>query len=236
MEIFAHRGLCSIYPENTILAFEKALEYDIAGIETDVQLSKDGVPVIIHDEFLDRTTNAKGFVKDRTLAELKELNAGVLFGMDCKIPTLEELFIALKGRDLVINLELKTSIFEYQGIEEKTLELIKKYGREKDVIISSFNHETLVRFKKLNSGIKLGALLESHLIDAEEYVKKNGFDAIHPLFTICTKEKVQKAHDLGLKVNAWTCDWEEYMRIFESTGIDVMMTNCCDKFCKKYEK
>ncbi|WP_290369680.1 glycerophosphodiester phosphodiesterase family protein, partial [Peribacillus simplex] len=141
--IFAHRGSAGTHPENTMSAFKEAARVGADGIETDVQLSKDGEVVIIHDEKLDRTTNASGYVKDRTLMELKTLNASAThkgkLGKE-KIPTLEELFIWLYDNQLFCNIELKNTLFLYPGLEEKVIRLIRTYEMEERVILSSFNH------------------------------------------------------------------------------------------------
>ncbi len=233
MRIFAHRGLSSIYPENTLLAFSKAMEYKIDGIETDVQMTKDGELVIFHDEMLARTTNGKGFLRDYTLEELKKLNANNKMDYEVEIPTLDEFLALVEGSGLTINLELKTSIFEYDGIEEKTLELIKKHNLEDNVIISSFNHQSLVRMKKIDPNIKCGVLTGDVLIDGEKYVKEHGFEAFHPLFVYCTKERVELAHSLGIAMNVWTVDWKEQFDMMKDVGVDVVMTNRCQDFCEK---
>ena len=140
---FAHRGFSGKYPENTLLAFEKAVEAQTDGIELDVQLTKDGEIVIIHDETIDRTTNGKGLVVDYTYEELEKFDASYIytgqFGFN-KIPTLREYFNLIKDTNIITNIELKTGINEYQGIEEKVYNLIKEFQLEDRVIISSFNH------------------------------------------------------------------------------------------------
>ena len=139
---FAHRGFSGKYPENTMLAFEKAIEVGADGIELDVQLTKDGEIVIIHDETIDRTTDGKGYVIDYTYEELSKFEASYIYrgkvGFN-KIPTLKEYFELVKDLDFITNIELKTGINEYLGIEEKVYQLIKEYKLEKKVIISSFN-------------------------------------------------------------------------------------------------
>ena len=140
---FAHRGFSGKYPENTMLAFEKAVEAGADGIELDVQLTKDGEIVIIHDETIDRTTDGKGFVADYTYEELKKFDASYIYtgkmGFN-KIPALREYFEFVKDKNIVTNIELKTGINEYFGIEEKVWGLIKEYNLAEKIIISSFNH------------------------------------------------------------------------------------------------
>ena len=121
---FAHRGFSGKYHENTLLAFEKAVEAGADGIELDVQLTKDGEVVIIHDETIDRTTDGKGFVADYTYDELKKIDASYIYknhyGFN-KIPTLKEYFTLIKDTKIITNIELKTGINEYLGIEKKFL-------------------------------------------------------------------------------------------------------------------
>lgn len=192
---FAHRGFSGNYPENTMLAFKKAVDVGVDGIELDVQLTKDGIPVIIHDETLDRTTNGQGYVVDFTYDELSKLDASYKFQSHTlinKIPTLDEYLNYIKDYKVVTNIELKTSINEYLGIEEKVLELIKKYNLEDRIIISSFNHYSILRFKKLAPNIKCGFLTESWLIDAGEYIKKNNIECYHPHFKNLTSEVIEE--------------------------------------------
>lgn len=233
MKIFAHRGLSSVYPENTLLAFSKAMEYKIDGIETDVQMTKDGELVIFHDERIARTTNGHGFIKDYTLDELKKFNANNRMDYQVEIPTLEEFLSLVENSDITINLELKTSIFEYDGIEKKTLDLIRKHNMEERIIISSFNHQSLLRMKALAPEITCGVLTGDVLIDGEEYVKSHGFEAFHPMFVYCTKERVSLAHELGIAMNVWTVDWKEQFDMLKEMGVDVIMTNRCHEFCEK---
>ena len=148
MRVFAHRGYSGKYPENTMLAFREAEKTGADGIELDVQLTKDGEIVIIHDETLERTTTGTGWVKDHTLAELKALDASIIKGTAYspeRIPTLEEYCRWVKDTKLVTNIELKTSIVYYPEIEEKTAEMVKAFGLEDRMIFSSFNHLSIVR-------------------------------------------------------------------------------------------
>ncbi len=139
---FAHRGFKGKYPENTMLAFNKAIEAGADGIEFDVHLSKDGEIVIIHDETLERTTDGSGLVGEKTLDQLKNLNASKAYPdyQVQRILTLSEYFDFAKDYDIITNIELKTSIIDYPGIEEKVYKVIKEYNLAEKVIISSFNH------------------------------------------------------------------------------------------------
>ena len=161
MKNFAHRGFSGQYPENTMLAFKKAWEAGADGIELDVQMTKDGQVVVIHDEKVDRTTNGSGNVRDLTLAELRKLDASYIYtgkmGVN-PVPTFEEYCAWVAGTDLVTNIELKTGVYPYPGIEAKVWELIQKYHLENKVIISSFNHYSILRMKELAPELPYGLL------------------------------------------------------------------------------
>ena len=130
---YAHRGFCSRYPENTMLAFEKALAEGVDGIENDVQLTKDGEIIILHDESIDRTTDGKGWVKDLTLAQVKELNANEKFGDAFpvqRIPTLREYLELVKNEPVLTNIEMKTGVFQYLEMEQLLVDLLREYKVE----------------------------------------------------------------------------------------------------------
>lgn len=226
-KIFAHRGYSGKYPENTMIAFKKALEYGVDGIELDVQLTKDGEVVIIHDETIDRTTTGKGFVVDYTYEELEKFDASFKFkdlGFN-KIPTLREYFQLVKDYDIVTNVELKTGINEYLGIEEKVWELIKEYNLEEKVIISSFNHFSVMRMKKIAPQLKYGFLSEDWIIDAGKYTHFHGVQCYHPRFNNLVPDVIKELKKYNLEINTWTVNLEEDMRYLYSNNIDVIITN-----------
>lgn len=226
-KIFAHRGYSGKYPENTMIAFKKALECGVDGIELDVQLTKDGEVVIIHDETIDRTTTGKGFVVDYTYEELEKFDASFKFkdlGFN-KIPTLREYFQLVKDYDIVTNVELKTGINEYLGIEEKVWELIKEYNLEEKVIISSFNHFSVMRMKKIAPQLKYGFLSEDWIIDAGKYTHSHGVQCYHPRFNNLVPDVIKELKKYNLEINTWTVNLEEDMRYLYSNNIDVIITN-----------
>ncbi|MEM5592363.1 glycerophosphodiester phosphodiesterase family protein [Niallia circulans] len=134
-KIFAHRGFSAHYPENTMMAFIEAEKAEADGIEIDIQMSKDGEIVIIHDEKVDRTTNASGYVQAFNYKELRSFNAGHRFKQveNEPIPTLIELFDWMQDNDIICNIEMKNNKIAYEGMEEKTIALIRKYGFEKEL-------------------------------------------------------------------------------------------------------
>lgn len=229
-KIFAHRGFSGKYPENTILAFKKAIEARADGIELDVQLTKDGEVVIIHDETIDRTTNGKGFVVDYTYEEISKFDASYTFkdmGFN-PIPTLREYFELVKDLDIVTNIELKTGVNEYLGIEKKVLDLILEYNLEKKVIISSFNHFSVIRMRDLAPQLKYGFLSEDWLIDAGKYVHSHGIQCYHPRYNNLIPEVIEELRKYGLEINTWTVNSEKDMRYLYSNKIDVIITNYPD--------
>ena len=181
---FAHRGFSGKYPENTLLAFSKAIEEGVDGIENDVHLTKDGVLVVMHDELVDRTTNGKGYIKDKTYEELAQLDASYIFKEHGpqKVPTLREYLELVKDTDIITNIELKTGVFEYTGIEQKVYDMLREFDMVDRIIISSFNHYSVLRMKAIDPAIKCGMLEESWLINAGAYVASTGVECFHPFF------------------------------------------------------
>lgn len=225
---FAHRGYSGKYPENTMLAFRKAVEAGADGIELDVQLSKDGVPVVIHDEMVDRTTNGKGRVKELTLAELRELDASYIYagqyGLN-PIPTFREYCEFVKDLPIITNIEMKTGVFEYLGMEEKVWAMIQEYHLEEKVIISSFNHFTILRMQEIAPKLKYGFLSETWIIDAGKYCHAHGVSCYHPLFRNLTEEVVRELKQYGLEINTYTVNTEEDVRDLVGKGVDIVIGN-----------
>lgn len=233
VQIFSHRGFSGYYPENTMLAFQKVAEETVAdGIELDIQLTKDGEIVIMHDEMLDRTTNGSGWLKDHTLEELKMLSVGVNvkgFFPRQTIPTLREYFTWLKTTKLITNIELKTSYFEYEGIEEKLIAMVKEFGLEDQIWYSSFNHYTVARIKKLMPEAKCGLLTDTWLMNIGEYAASQGAASVNARTYFCAKEGVAAdlhAHNIALQ--AWTPNDAEMMQELVDAGVDVLITNYPD--------
>lgn len=231
MLIFGHRGFSGRYPENTMLAFRKAEETGCYGIELDVQLTKDGQIVIIHDETVDRTTDGKGFVKDYTLEELKKLNASVLFPKVERqtIPTLEEYLGFMKENKLVTNIELKTGVFTYPELEKKTVEMVHAFGLEDRIIYSSFNHMSLLKIKALDPAAKTGALMCNEIIqDAGNYCREWGFDFYHPDTRLLNDFIVDDCRKNGIGLNVWTVNDMEMLERMKEWKIDGVITNYPD--------
>ncbi len=230
--IWAHRGASGYAPENTLEAFALADKMNADGIELDVQLTKDGQLVVCHDEMIDRTSNGKGFIKDYTLAQLKELNFNNHNESyaECKIPTLEEVLELVKPTKMVINIELKTGIFEYDGIEEKTIELVKKHDMQDRIIYSSFNHYSIKKILELEPIADCGLLHTDCIVDIADYACKLGAKNLHPAFYFLQhKDYYKEALSNNLKVNAWTINDEQYIQAALQLKINAIITNYPDK-------
>lgn len=204
MRIWAHRGCSQLYPENTLLAFEKAAAVqNLTGIELDIQITKDGELVVIHDERVDRTTEGIGFVRDYTLSQLKKLHIYADSHPSQTIPTMNEVFDMLEQKlktGFRLNIELKNGIFPYDGMEEKIVELVHKRGLQEVVVYSTFYAKSLEKLRKADKNAELG-ILDSRVSDCL-YKAKGGCGAValHPFW----KSIDLTAQELeGYTVRAW---------------------------------
>lgn len=204
--IFGHRGSAGTHPENTLISFQETERVGAEGIELDVQLTKDNKIVVIHDETLERTTTGQGWVKDYTLKEIRSLDASYKFpdyGV-CKVPSLEEVFSWAESNTIVINVELKNTSVHYEGLEEKVIELIRRYHFENRVILSSFNHDSLVKCFTIAPEITLGVLYHSKLVEPWIYAKQIGATSIHPNFRAISNAVIKKSIQQGIEVRPYT--------------------------------
>ncbi len=230
--VIAHRGASAYAPENTISSFKKSIEMKSEGVELDIHLSKDGHLIVCHDEKVDRTTNGSGFIKDMTLEELKRLDAGSWFSSEFsneKIPVLDEVLKLFCNTNMLVNIELKSDIIIYKNIEEKVIKTIKKFNMKNKIIISSFNHYSLVKVKKIDSEIKTGALYVSGIVEPWIYAKRIGADAIHPLFYGITPEIVEGCMENNIPINTYTVNSEKHIYAVAKAGVSGIITNYPDR-------
>lgn len=225
--ILGHRGVPGQAPENTLAGFELAMAQGADGVELDVHLSRDGELVVIHDELLDRTTDGHGPVGAHSFSELRQFNASAKFAKGFErqcIPTLGEVVEALDD-SAFINIELKSGVVLYPGIEERLADFIIARGMVDRVIVSSFNHYSIVELKRIAPEIKVGLLYMAALVNAWEYADSIGADALHPLHYSVRKEFVEASHSCGIMVNPWAPVSENDLRRVISAGVDAVITN-----------
>lgn len=207
-KIWAHRGCCTLYPENTLEAFRAAAELDgITGIELDIQLTSDGEMVVFHDENLRRVTHIDRNVRGCTLAEIKNIAIPANDGKYCSIPTLEEVLVMMKpyceSRGILINIELKTSVIRYDGIESKAYEIVRKYGMEQYIVWSSFLAESVDIIKKIDRDAKT-AVLAMSIEECISMARDTAADALHPYIGGLVYALPQDMQ--GMPVRAWNGD------------------------------
>ena len=230
MKVYAHRGLSGLYPENTMVAFQRAAEAGFDAIELDVQLTRDGQVVIIHDETIDRTTNGSGLVMSYSLAELRRFEASRVrpqVSDKIGIPSFEEYCEwAASNPSVHTNIEIKSSLIFYPGLEEKTFEIIQKYHLEDRVFFSSFNHLSLVLLQQIAPGIPLGLLVEEQgLVNAGSLCSRFGFNYFHPALPSVTAEGVSECHDHGIGVQVWTVDAQADWDRMVAAKVDAVFSN-----------
>lgn len=218
----AHRGASGRFPENTLRAFNAAIDAGVQMCELDVQLTSDGALVVIHDETVERTTDGNGAVRAMTLVELKRLDAGVRFRTEFKgerVPTLEEVMTLAEGR-CGLNIEIKSA-----GVEHKVCELIVRRGALATAMISSFDWDALAVVRHFEPRMRVGLLASqwpARLVGAAFELKA---ESINPRANMVTEDLCIAAHERNLSVYTWTVDEPVEMRRLIAFGVDGIMTN-----------
>lgn len=227
--ILAHRGSAGTHPENTMEAFIAAEKAGADGIELDVQLTADGEIVVIHDLTVDRTTNGSGYVKDFTFEQLRKLKANFhsthFFKKAARIPSLREVFEWLEGNGLICNVELKNNVKAYKGLEEKVIGLVREFCLERRVIISSFNHNSLVHCIQLAPDIQTAPLYKEVLFRPWDYARTLQASGIHPNFKFISPEDIEAAMDCGIAVRPYTINKEKDMRKLFAINCSAIITD-----------
>ena len=231
IEIWAHRGASRAAPENTIPAFELAIGAGADGVEFDVQLSRDGHVVVIHDETLQRTTDGAGQVVDHTLAELKALDASA--GRDgyagVRMPTLEEVLALLAPPGLRADIELKNSEVPYPGLEELVLTQVEAAGMMERTIYSSFSGDSVRRLAGMAPAAEVGFIYSRPLARPLRLAVSLGASAIHPdRLLVGGRHWVDRAHGRHLAVRPWVLNTGERIEKAIELGLDGMFTDVPD--------
>ncbi|WP_338788703.1 glycerophosphodiester phosphodiesterase [Metabacillus sp. FJAT-53654] len=235
VDIVAHRGAAGYAPENTIAAFDKAVEMKADYIEIDVQRSKDGELVIIHDTSVNRTTDGTGKVGDLTFTELRSLDAGSWKGEQFKgekIPTFAEILDRYHGK-VGILIELKAPEL-YPGIEESIAQELTARNldvpQNEKIIIQSFNFESMKIMNELLPKVPIGVLTSSKLHTTPEALQEFSTyaDYFNPSYGIVTKDLVDQVHSIGMKISSWTVRSQEAADFLLEMDVDAIITDYPD--------
>jgi glycerophosphoryl diester phosphodiesterase len=224
--VVAHRGASGHAPENTLAAFRRAVELGASFIETDLQLSRDVHFVAIHDETLERTTSGTGPVHERTLAELRQMDAGSWFGSDYsgeKIPTLEEVLEFARQKDVVFYLELKPCAA--WGAEHALVGALRQAGEIARAVVLSFDGGTLGMLRKLEPTLMTGLLAESMSDDPIGTAVKVGARQLAVRGDLVTPALLAEARKADLQVVSWTINHPAHMRALADAGVDGIITD-----------
>jgi glycerophosphoryl diester phosphodiesterase len=220
--LWAHRGASRRAPENTLAAFSEALASGADGIELDIHLSGDGVPVVIHDDTLDRTTDGCGAVGSATLRQLQRLDAGSWFAAGFAgetIPTLDAIMEKFAGR-LRLNLELKEL---RAGMA--VLELLSRYPSA-DIVISSFDYALLYRLRAAQPRLPIAVLCDSgNWRGAVKVARDLSACAFHPAADHVSRPLISACRQAGLPVHVWTVDHARAARSLVRAGVAGFFTN-----------
>lgn len=228
--VIAHRGASGHAPENTLAAFQRAVELGAQFIETDLHLTRDARFVAIHDDVVQRTTNGKGRVQDFTLAELRELDAGKWFDRDFsgeKIPTVEEVLEFGRAKDVVFYLEIKFD--RAWGMDHALVATLQAAGAAARTIVISFDPAAADAIRRLDPSVMTGLLIEDPRIDALKAATDVGARQICVRYDLITHDMANRARRAGLPLVTWTVDETDEMRAAIGIGVDGIMTDLPDR-------
>lgn len=223
----AHRGASAFAPENTMAAFEKAVELGADVLELDLHLSRDGELVVIHDGTLDRTTDGHGQVYERTLEELKRLDAGRWFGEGFagqRIPMLDEVLDRYVGK-VPLALEIKAGSDFFPGIEERVVSALRRHSAIEQAVVASFDHYALERLKEIEPTLRTAALLVGRPVSISALAGPGRADAIALEASLATKTEVEACRAAGLQLVVWVVNDPVQMRHFIALGVDGIITD-----------
>jgi glycerophosphoryl diester phosphodiesterase len=233
---FAHRGASARAPENTLPAFEEAIRLGTDLIELDVHLSADGVPVVIHDDLVDRTTDGRGAVGALRLAALRRLDAGSWFAprfRGARLPTLEEALDCARGR-CGLNIEIKTGppgrrarthADPAAGVVAAVARAVARAGMRDEVLVSSFAGPVLLLLRDAMPGVRLGLLRSRSLQGLRALCTGAALYAVHPHLRLATPARLRTGHRLGLRVFVWPVNELPVMRRLIGAGADGLMSD-----------
>jgi len=228
--LFAHRGDLAYAPENTLPAFQQALQKGADGVELDSKLTADGHVIVMHDSTVDRTTDGKGRVASFTLEAIRVLDAGKWFNekfAGTKVPLLEEVFEVV-GKDKMINIELKSYDTSRDSLMIKVCELIKRHNNQSQILFSSFFPSTLKIAAQTLPEVPRGLLAMRGVLGL--WPRSFGFmfgdyQALHPHISSTSREQIQRAHRLNRRVHVWTVNTSKEINQLKEWGVDGIITD-----------
>jgi len=223
----AHRGASALAPENTIAAFERAVELGADVIELDLHMSRDGELVVIHDDTLDRTTDGRGVVHELNLKDLKRLDAGRWFGKEFageRIPTLTEVLQRFAGK-VPLALEVKAGSAFFPGIEEKVISALRRHSAIGQAAVASFDHYALQRLKEIEPTLRTAALLVGRPVSLSALAGPAKADGLALEASFVTKTEVEACRAAGLQLVVWVVNDPAQMRHFIRLGVDGIITD-----------
>lgn len=235
-KIWAHRGASSYAPDNTMPAFELAVKMRADGIEIDTHLTRDGIPVVCHDEHLENLSDGSGRVCDFTLAELRRLNFNRRFPQlgRTAIVTLEECYAFAKHTGLFVNTEIKYyEDTRWEELNEKALATARSTAMEDSVLYSSFDHERLCVLKKKEPSVRIGLLYDRPIEAPWLLAKQLSAAALHPSYPLLLEPELSaRCRSEGILLHPWTIDAREQVETALSLGVDAVISNRPD-FARK---
>ena len=228
--VIGHRGAAGYAPENTMVAFERGLALRADAIELDVNLSKDGELMVIHDPVLQRTTNGRGLVCEHTAAEIQQLDAGSWFDPSfsmCRVPTLRDVLTWAKGRTKVA-IEIKNGPVFYPNIEKILVTLLDELQMRDQVMAISFDHIVLGQLKELAPDVATGVIYASRVPDPVAMARAVNADLLMPYWAMLTKEEVEMGHAADLFVSPWGGAEQDYKHLL-ALGVDAVGADYPDR-------
>ncbi len=232
-QIYAHRGFSQRYPENTLLAFEQAAQAGADGIEFDIHLAADGVPVVVHDLPLGRTVKGSGLVTEFRSDQLAAMDAGTHKGAEfvgVGVPSLRQVFEWSRGNRLMMNVEIKAGPKAYVGLEAVVLDLVREFDLFDRVVVSAFDHHVLVRLRELEPRIETAILIAGTLVRPWDYLAGIGASGLH-FHAACPipAEDIAELQRRGIALRVWTVNDPAHLQHFMAQGMDAVITDCPDR-------
>jgi glycerophosphoryl diester phosphodiesterase len=226
--VIAHRGASGERPENTLSAFERAADRGAPWVELDVQLTRDDQLVVIHDPTLDRTTSGHGLVRDHTLAELDQLDAGGWFAPAYageRIPTLAAVLAWARKRGTCVDVEIKNGPIFYDGIVERVLATIHATGTVDQALVTSFDHHAVAHLRQLNATIATGLLYAARPLDPVDLARRAGADVVLPQCAYVVADDVRAVHAADLGFATWATSDPALLARLAALGVDAVATD-----------